>query len=88
MADIAEIQKWAWSICLEGFQNNNKPYWTAYVIYPEVPGSNLCRGSDCFQVIRHFLLTNVGLDLDSGPSCFPQHTFHFIIQYGRSLDAV
>jgi len=25
MADIAELQKWAWSTCLEGFQNNKTP---------------------------------------------------------------
>jgi hypothetical protein len=91
VADIAELQKWAWSICLEGLRNNKTPYWTASDIYSEVPGSNLCRGSDCSQVlcgIRNLLLTNPGLDLDSGHSCFPQHAFHFIIEYGRSLDAV
>ena len=90
MANIAELQKWAWSMCLEGFENNKTPYWTAD-IYSEVPGSNLCRGSDCSQVlccIRHFLLTIAVLDLDSGHSCFPQHAFHFIIQYDRSLDTV
>jgi len=59
MADIAELQKWAWSICLEGFKNNKTPYRSASDIYSEVPGPNLCRGSDCSQVlcgIRRFLL--------------------------------
>ena len=34
MANIAELQKWAWSFfAFEGLRNNRTPYWTASDIY-------------------------------------------------------